>query len=60
MTFAEDASRIRTGSTPRVMVSLSNLAVGPARLAGWTNIDQVDDHHRNDPDRALPELDLAT
>ncbi|MFI7368339.1 ISAs1 family transposase [Streptomyces sp. NPDC050149] len=38
VTFAEDASKIRTGTAPRVMATLRNLAVGLMRQAGWTNI----------------------
>jgi hypothetical protein len=51
MTWREDASRIRTGSTPRVMASLRNLALTLLRLLGWTNIAAATDHmrdHRND------------
>lgn len=38
MTFDEDRSRIRTGSGPRVMASLRNLAITIHRLNGETNI----------------------
>ena len=38
VTFAEDASRIRTGSGPRIMASLRNLAIAVLRRAGYTNI----------------------
>lgn len=38
VTFAEDASRIRTGSGPRIMTSLRNLAIAVLRRAGYTNI----------------------
>ncbi|MCI0385681.1 ISAs1 family transposase [Streptomyces sp. CNQ085] len=34
VTFGEDASRVRTGSAPRAMASLRNLAIGVLRLAG--------------------------
>lgn len=37
-TFAEDASRIRTGSGPRIMTSLRNLTIAVLRHAGYTNI----------------------
>jgi predicted transposase YbfD/YdcC len=36
--FGEDASTARTGSLPRVMASLRNLAVGALRLAGHPNL----------------------
>jgi hypothetical protein len=38
VTFAEDASRIRTASGPQVMATLRNLAIGLLRLAGHTQI----------------------
>ena len=38
VTFAEDASRVRTGSGPRIMASLRNLAITVLRRAGHTNI----------------------
>lgn len=38
VTFDEDRSRIRTGSGPRVMASLRNLAIAIHRLNGETNI----------------------
>ncbi|GAA3586804.1 hypothetical protein GCM10022419_081310 [Nonomuraea rosea] len=33
----EDASKVRTGNAPRIMAGLRNLAIGLARLIGWTN-----------------------
>lgn len=38
VTYQEDHSHIRTGSSPRIMVSLRNLAIGLLRNAGWTNL----------------------
>jgi hypothetical protein len=38
VTFAEDASRIRTASGPQVMATLRNLAIGLLRLAGHPQI----------------------
>jgi DDE family transposase len=38
VTWGEDASTARTGSLPRVMASLRNLAVGALRLAGHPNL----------------------
>jgi predicted transposase YbfD/YdcC len=38
VTFGEDASRVRTGSRPRVMATLRNLAIGLIRQAGYTKI----------------------
>ena len=40
VTFAEDASRTRTRSGPRIMASLRNLAIIMLRRAGHTNIAQ--------------------
>ncbi|MBV9031064.1 MAG: hypothetical protein JO364_12335 [Pseudonocardiales bacterium] len=34
----EDAFRVRTGSGPRIMSSLRNLAIAVLRRAGYTNI----------------------
>jgi predicted transposase YbfD/YdcC len=41
VTFRENASRIRTGSRPRVMATLRNLAVGLIRQAGYTKIAET-------------------
>lgn len=38
VTFREDASRVRTGSRPRVMATLRNLAAGLIRQAGYAGI----------------------
>jgi predicted transposase YbfD/YdcC len=38
VTFDEDRSQIQVGNTPRVMVTLRNLAIGALRIAGHTNI----------------------
>ncbi|WP_229686957.1 ISAs1 family transposase, partial [Longimycelium tulufanense] len=37
VTYGEDASRVRTGTAPRVLASLRNLATSTFRLHGWTN-----------------------
>jgi hypothetical protein len=50
-TYAEDASHLRTGHTPRVMASLRSLAISLLRLTGWDNIAQATQHmaaHRDD------------
>jgi len=49
VTFTEDASRTRTGATPRAMATLRNLAVGALRLAGTTNIAAALRHNSRDP-----------
>ncbi|WP_431197151.1 hypothetical protein [Streptomyces flavusporus] len=38
VTFAEDASQLRTGTAPRAMATWRHLAIGALRLAGKTNI----------------------
>ncbi|MFJ9034244.1 hypothetical protein ACIRQP_38480 [Streptomyces sp. NPDC102274] len=52
VTCADDASRVRTGTAPRIMATLRNLAVGLMRQAGWTNIAAAADHYRSHPDHA--------
>jgi len=50
-TYAEDASHVRTGHTPRIMASLRSLAISLLRLTGWDNIAQATRHmaaHRTD------------
>lgn len=58
-TTAEDASRIRTGTAPRVMATLRNLAIGLMRQAGWTNLAAAADHYRARPEHALDLLHRA-
>src|SRR4029453_9933721 len=59
VTFGEDASHARTGSLPRVMASLRNLAVGAVRLAGHPNLAAALRHTGRDPARPLAILGLA-
>jgi predicted transposase YbfD/YdcC len=40
-TMGEDASKLRSGSAPRVLATLRNLAIGVLRLAGVTNVAQA-------------------
>ncbi|MEN8655280.1 ISAs1 family transposase [Streptomyces sp. 21So2-11] len=58
VTFAEDASRVRTGTAPRAMATLRNLAIGLIRQAGWTNIAAATDHYRSRTDHAFQLLNL--
>ncbi|MET8127436.1 hypothetical protein [Streptomyces sp. NPDC005231] len=60
MTFAEDPSRVRTGTAPRGMAAFRNLAFGLIRQAGWANIAAATDHYRSRTDHALQLLDLET
>jgi predicted transposase YbfD/YdcC len=59
VTFGEDASTARTGSLPRVMASLRNLAVGALRLAGHPNLAAALRHTGRDPARPLAILGLV-
>jgi predicted transposase YbfD/YdcC len=59
VTFAEDASRVRTGSAPRAMATLRTLAIGLMRQAGWTNIAAAADHYRSRPDHATALLKIT-
>lgn len=59
VTFGEDASRVRTGSAPRAMASLRNLAIGALRLAGRDNIAEGLRYHGRDMTRPLATLGLT-
>jgi predicted transposase YbfD/YdcC len=59
VTFSEDASHACTGSLPRVMASLRNLAIGALRLAGHPNLAAALRHTGRDPARPLTILGLA-
>ncbi|WP_327723836.1 hypothetical protein [Streptomyces europaeiscabiei] len=59
VTFGEDASRVRTGSAPRAMASLRNLAIGALRLAGRDNIAEGLRHHGRYITRPLAILGLT-
>jgi predicted transposase YbfD/YdcC len=60
VTYGEDASRIRTGTAPRAMATMRNLAIGLMRQAGWTDISAAIDHYRSHPEYATAMLDLTT
>jgi hypothetical protein len=51
--FAEDASTVHTGSAPRVMAALRNLAIGRLRLPGTDNIAKTTRATRDAPEHAL-------
>ncbi|MFE2038893.1 hypothetical protein ACFXBB_37880 [Streptomyces scopuliridis] len=53
LTFAEDASRVRTGTAPRAMASFRDLAIGLARSMDWANMAAATDYYRSHPDHAL-------
>ncbi len=58
VTFAEDASQLRTGSAPRAMATWRNLAIGALRLAGKSSIAAGLRRNARDASRplALPGL----
>ncbi len=58
VTFREDASQIKTGSRPRVMATLRNLAIGLIRQAGHTKIAATIRRIRNNPRLLLAILGL--
>ncbi|MFV5998268.1 hypothetical protein ACNPQM_39365 [Streptomyces sp. NPDC056231] len=58
-TFTEDASRMRTGTAPRAMATLRNLAIGALRLTGYNNIAAGLRKHSRDATRPLTTLDIT-
>lgn len=56
VTYDEDRSQVRTGTGPRAMSSLRNLALSMLRLRGATNIAQALRHHAWDPFRPVTLL----
>jgi predicted transposase YbfD/YdcC len=59
VTFAEDASQLRTGNAARAMATCRNLAIGALRLAGATNIAAGLRRNARDPARPLALLGLT-
>ena len=59
-TFAEDASQTRTGSAPRAMASLRNLAIGILRARGDRNIAAALRRNARDATRILPLLGVTS
>jgi len=57
--YREDASRVRTGSTPRVMATLRNLSVSIISLMGWSSFVEANDHYRDHPRHALQAIGLT-
>jgi predicted transposase YbfD/YdcC len=58
VTYGEDASRVRTGTAPRLMASLRNLAISALRLAGHTNTAKALRHMARNPHRPLALLGI--
>jgi len=59
-TFAEDASQVRTGTAPRAMASLRNLAIGILRARGDHNIAAALRRNARDATRVLPLLGVTS
>jgi predicted transposase YbfD/YdcC len=59
VTFAEDASQLRTGSAPQVMASLRNLVIGALSRAGPVNLAAALRRHARDPHRPLTTLGIS-
>jgi predicted transposase YbfD/YdcC len=60
VTYREDASRTRTGQTPRAMAAFRNTAISLAHLIGWDNITAASEHYQANPDDALSLLAIPT
>src|SRR5262249_8746335 len=59
VTYAEDASQVRTGNAPRAMASLRNLAIGILRHAGRLNVAKALRHNARDASRPLALLGIT-
>jgi predicted transposase YbfD/YdcC len=59
VTFAEDASQLRTGNAPRAMATWRNLAIGALRLAGVNSVAAGLRRNARDPQRPLALLGLT-
>ena len=60
VTFREDASRVRTGSRPRIMTTLRHLVIGLIRQAGYTRIAATIRKIRNSPHLIYALMGLPT
>jgi predicted transposase YbfD/YdcC len=60
VTFAEDASQVRTGTAPRAMASLRNLAIGILQAHGHRNIAAALRRNARDATRVLPLLGITS
>lgn len=57
-TFAEDASRVRTGSSPRAMATFRNTVISLLRLQGWDNIAEATRYMHSHPHDAATTIGL--
>lgn len=58
VTYGEDKSQVRTGSGPRVMASLRNVAIGLLRLRGWPGTPKANRHYAAHPAAVLGLLGI--
>ena len=59
-TFAEDASQVRTGTAPRAMASLRNLAIGILHARGHRNVAAALRRNARDATRPLALVGIAS
>jgi predicted transposase YbfD/YdcC len=59
VTFAEDASQVRSGTGPQVMACLRNLVIGVLSRAGPVSLAATLRHHARDPRRPLATLGIT-
>jgi predicted transposase YbfD/YdcC len=59
VTYREDASQIRSGTGPRIMATLRNLAISTLQLAGRTEIAKSLRHNNRDASRPLAMLGIT-
>jgi hypothetical protein len=59
VTFAEDASQVRTGAAPGVMAVMRNLVIGVLSRAGPVNVAAALRRHARDPYRPLATLEMS-
>ena len=60
VTFAEDASQVRSGTGAQVMACLRNLVIGVLGRAGPVNLAAALRHHARDPARSLATLGITS
>jgi hypothetical protein len=60
VTYAEDALKLRTGTAPRAMASLRNLAIGILRAHGHRTIAAALRRNARDATRRLPPLGITS
>jgi hypothetical protein len=48
VTMKEDASRLRSGTSPQVMASVRNIVIAALRLSGFTNTGRPQSHNEHD------------